>query len=99
MDHLNELITNKEIFFNFMKEKYPVIQNSNLFLRDLLYAIKYYFERKNNYLKYGQCEKLALEFADYLVNINELKKVGENTWKVNFSPQPVVTNSELVGKE
>lgn len=99
MNNLNELITNKEIFFNFMKEKYPIFHNSNIFFRDLLYAIKSYFERKNHLLSYAQSEKLAIEFTGFLTSNNELKKVGENVWKVNFFPNPVVTNVEPVGKE
>ena len=99
MNNLNELITNKEIFFNFMKEKYPIFHNSNIFFRDLLYAIKNYFERKNHSLTYAQCEKLAFEFTGYLTSNNEITKVSENAWKVNFFPNPVVTIVESAGKE
>lgn len=99
MDFMKELINNKEIFFNFMKEKYPIHHNSNIFLRDLLYAIKNYFEKKNLHLNYTQCEKLALEFANYLLQSNDFKKINDNTWKVNFFLNPVVTNVEPVGKE
>jgi hypothetical protein len=94
MDHLKELKNNKEIFFNFMKEKYPVINNSNIFLRDLLYAVKNYFEKKEKLLSYSQSEKLALEFAQFLEESNELKKVGNNSWKVNFLTQKDVIKTE-----
>ncbi|MEW6508977.1 MAG: hypothetical protein AB1432_14690 [Bacteroidota bacterium] len=99
MNYVNELITNKEIFFRFMKEKYPIFFNSNIFLRDLLYSIKSYFERKDKFLTYAQCEKLALDYISYLENSNDLKKVGNNAWKVNFFDKPVVTKTEPVGKE
>lgn len=99
MNNLNELLTNKEIFFNFMKEKYPIFHNSNIFFRDILYAIKNYFERKNNFLTYAQCEKLAFEFTNSLSDAGDLRKVGNNAWKVNFFLNPVVIKEEPAGKE
>lgn len=94
MNYLNELKSNKEIFFNFMKEKFPVFFNSNIFLRDLLYSIKSYFERKDKFISYSQAEKLALEFTEYLEKSEEIKKVGKNTWKVNFFARQIVNKAE-----
>ena len=88
MNHLEELKTNKDIFLKFMSEKYKIFTHSNIFLRDIQFAIKFYFERKNIYLKYPQAEKLAKEFTSYLVDQNELTLVKENTWKVLFSFEP-----------
>jgi hypothetical protein len=79
-----------------MKEKFPIFFNSNIFLRDLLYAIKSYFERKDKVLSYSQSEKLALEFAEYLEKSNEIKKVGNNAWKVNFFAKRVVSKVETI---
>lgn len=85
MNYLEELKTNKDIFLKFMSERYKIYTHSNIFLRDIQFAIKFYFERKNIYLKYPQAEKLAREFTSYLVDKNELLIVTENTWKVLFS--------------
>lgn len=84
MNYIEELINNQNIFFKFMKEKYPLYYNSNMFLRDLQYAIKSYFDNKNIRLSYTDTENLALEFAKYLDKENKLKKVASNAWKVNF---------------
>jgi|GEM_PF-684801 len=84
MDYLNELINNQKIFFKFMKEKYPLFTNSNIFLRDIQYAIRSYFEKKNIKLGYTESEKLTLKFIDTLVKENKLKKISSNAWKVNF---------------
>lgn len=99
MNYLNELTSNKEIFFKFMKEKYPIFFNSNIFFRDILYSIKSYFERKDKFLSYAQCEKLAIDYINYLENSSELKKVSHNAWKVNFFTNPVVNKVETAGKD
>ena len=88
MNYLEDLKTNKDIFLKFMSEKYKIFTNSNIFLRDIQFAIKFYFEKKNVFLKYPQAEKLAKEFTSYLVDQNELTLVTENTWKVLFSFEP-----------
>ncbi len=85
MDYLSYLISNKIIFLKFMKEKYQVHLHSNIFFRDMLYAIKSFFEKKEHRIKYALAEKLALSFIAHLEKENELKKVSNNSWKVNFS--------------
>jgi hypothetical protein len=85
MNYLQDLTASKTIFFNYMKEKYEVIYKSNIFLRDLLYAIKSFYEKKGITISYISAEKLALEFADQLVKSEELQPIKKNTWKVNFS--------------
>lgn len=85
MNYLQEITTNKTIFFNFMKEKYEVHKDSNIFLRDILYAIMSYYAKKDIKVKYSAAEKIALELVTQLEKENDLKKVGTNAWKVNFS--------------
>jgi len=85
MDLLNDLTSNKSIFFKFMKEKYRLYLNSNIFFRDIQYAIKSYFEKKDIRIKYSQAEKVAYDFIQKLEDTGELKKMSNNAWKVNFS--------------
>ncbi len=85
MEHLNELLSNQSIFFNFMKEKYRLYSNSNIFFRDIQYAIKSYFEKKDIRINYSQAEKIAYDFINKLEDTGELTKMSNNAWKVNFS--------------
>lgn len=94
MNYIEDLKTNKHIFLKFMSEKYKIFTHSNIFLRDIQFAIKFYFEKKDIYLKYPQAEKLAKEFTSYLVSLNELSLVSENTWKVIFSFAPTEIHEE-----
>lgn len=91
MNHLNELINNKEIFFRFIAQRGPVFTGANVFLRDIQYGIKFFFDKKNIKLKYAETEKLAFEFASELSANGNLIKYNNYTWKVNF-----VFNEELI---
>jgi hypothetical protein len=90
MKYLEELKNNQEMFFNFMKEKYHIYYNSNIFARDLQYAIKQYFEKKDIKLTYPQSEEIMLEFGKYLEKKSDLLKLTSNSWRVNFF-KPVET--------
>jgi len=68
-----------------MKENYPVFYKSNIFFRDLQYAIKRYYEKKNVILTYAEAEKVANEFVKQLVNENLLIKIDNKSFKMNFS--------------
>ena len=85
MNYTQDLLSNRKMFFNFMKEKYSVYQNSNIFFRDIQYAIKSYYEKKEQKVKYALAEKLAYEFVNQLESEGQLKKISDNAWKVNFS--------------
>ena len=79
-----------------MKEKYPVFNKSNIFLRDLQYAIMSYFEKKDVKVKYGEAEELAFEFTNYLKSTGEITQMNKNTWKVNFlTESSVIQESEI----
>lgn len=94
MDYLQELKNNKEIFINYLREKYEVIYNSNIFFREIQYGILTYFEKKGIKLSYPVTEKLAYEFAELLEENGELVKIDSRTWKVNFKTENFVNQSD-----
>ncbi len=95
MNNLQELLNNKEIFFRYIAERFPVFTGANVFLRDIQYGIKFFFEKKNITLKYPEAEKLALEFISNLVENNDLTKFDEQTWKVNLVFKEVFVKEEV----
>ncbi len=101
MNNLQELLDNKEVFFRYIAERFPVFTGANIFLRDIQYGIKFFFEKKNIKLKYPQAEKLALEFISKLVESNDLTKFDEQTWKVNliFKEEFTTEDDEETAKE
>jgi len=100
MNYFDELKNNQEIFFNFMKEKYRIFYNSNIFARDLQYAIKQYFEKKDIKITYPEAEELMIKFSGYLISKGDLTKISNNVWKVNFfKPEVVEEETQKVIEE
>jgi len=99
MNYLEELKNNQEIFFNFMKEKYNIYYNSNIFARDLQYAIKQYFEKKDIKIKYPVAEELMQNFSKYLEEKGDLENLTNNSWRVNFFKPVVEEETEKVTEE
>ncbi|MCB0731716.1 MAG: hypothetical protein KDC88_11850 [Ignavibacteriae bacterium] len=99
MNHLEHLKSNKKVFFNFMNETYTIFQYSNLFLRDLQYAIMSYFEMKENPVKYSQAEILAMSFIKDMVNENELTQIDGKSWRINFEIGITKKIAEVEGVE
>ncbi|MGE5352058.1 MAG: hypothetical protein ACM3P0_08240 [Acidobacteriota bacterium] len=81
------LKTNQEQFFSFMKEKYPFFNKSNVFLRDLQYGVKNFFERKSVKLSYKDVEETASQLIQMLEKDGILLKLNENAWKLNYAPK------------
>lgn len=82
MDHLKVLIDNKTTFFGYMRERYPLFTHSNIFFRDIEYAIKYFFENRDIKLKYKQIEKITADFIKHLEDNKDMRKLSGNSWQV-----------------
>ncbi len=95
----NELKNNEEIFLKYLHEQYPVIYRSNIFLRDIQYAIKHYFEMKDIILSYDYVEEIAKMFIDSLVQEKKLSPIDHKTWVVNFdlNEKETVTEAQEAG--
>ncbi len=83
-ERLKHLVSNKEVVFEFLKEQYPIFFNSNIFLRDIQYGIRTYFERKDIAISYPEAEELAFNFTAGMESENTLKRLDSKTWLVNF---------------
>jgi hypothetical protein len=95
MNNLQELLNNKEIFFRYIAERFPVFTGANVFARDIQYGIKFFFEKKDVKLKYAEAENLTKEFTSALVNNGDLTAYNEQTWKVNLVFKEVFEAEEV----
>ncbi len=78
---MNEILQNKISFFKFMSKKFPVKYKSNIFLRDVQFAIKDYFDQKNVKLSYTETENMAKELMKTLVDAGEAEQLTEKSWE------------------
>jgi len=93
--HHSYLEENISLFWNYMKEKYPVYKNSNIFFRDIQFGIKDFFSKRDQILDNAETEDLAYKTTGLLENKGVLSKLNDNTWKVNFLDDNIVINSNI----
>lgn len=90
------LKTNLPQFFSYMKEKYPFYNNSNVFLRDIQYGIKNFFEKKSVKLSFSEVYELAAELINLMEKQGVFFKLSDNTWKLNYSDDQNVNEDKNV---
>ncbi|MCX6148945.1 MAG: hypothetical protein NTX22_00305 [Ignavibacteriales bacterium] len=93
---LEFLMQNEDLFFNFLKEKYHVFNNSNIFLRDIQYGVVSFFEKRDIKLNFTQVEKFSDSIILSFEEKNILSRLTNNTWKVNLSKENIVVKSEAI---
>lgn len=85
MSDFDNLMKEKDSFFNFMQVKYPIYFHSNIFLRDIQFAIKYFFKKKGVKLTYSKAEELAKLLTGAMEKSGDLKRLADNTWEFNIN--------------
>ena len=77
-----KLFRNPETLLGFMRRtRKPVFHNSNIFFRDVQYAIRDYFDSvEANPISIPQAEKLANDVIDLYVQVGLLRKVGNQAY-------------------
>jgi hypothetical protein len=69
----------------YLKNHFPLYHLSNIFLRDIQYGLmKYFDEVQNSKLRYPEAEKIAKEFADYLVEKGVFKIINHQSWVLQY---------------
>ena len=90
MNYLEDLKKNENLFFSFMKGKYHLFYNSNVFFRDIQYAIRSFYEKKDIDISYAASEELARNFIKYLEEEEKFVRLDKQSWKVNFKVENIV---------
>ncbi|HPI37300.1 MAG TPA: hypothetical protein PK397_05075 [Ignavibacteriaceae bacterium] len=73
-----------KIFLSYFKANYPVFHNSNVFFRDLQYAIRRFLESKGFETNYNEATKLAVSFAELMELEGVFVKTSKIGWKLNY---------------
>lgn len=86
----NELKNENEIFLSYLRAKFPVFHNSNLFSRDFQYGLKSFLEKKGIMLNDQNLIKLSKELSDFYENNGIFLRTSNQGWKLNY-PEFVTT--------
>ncbi len=85
MNTLELIIQNKTEFLNYLKSKFSLIHNSNIFLRDLHYGLMFYTQEKmKKKLKYFAGEELAKDLASEFVKLGIFSAIDHQSWRLNY---------------
>lgn len=75
---------NSNLFLDYLRERYPVHSNSNIFLRDIQYGVKNFFEKRDIKLKQKEIDLVSHEIITVFESTGLFYKLSHNTWRVNF---------------
>ncbi|MCS7230169.1 MAG: hypothetical protein NZ923_09075 [Candidatus Kryptonium sp.] len=87
MKELQIIKDNWEDFLKFMKEKYPLYHLSNVFVRDIEYAMIDYFANRGRKISFQEAEYLAQKFSEFMVEKGIFKPVKNEynkVWTLNY---------------
>ena len=68
----------------FLKARYPLFHQSNIFFRDVHYGVREYLEKKGMKVGYGAAEGIAREFIRDLEGQGVLIPIDRQTWTLNY---------------
>ncbi|MHB1049964.1 MAG: hypothetical protein ACYC09_07795 [Bacteroidota bacterium] len=79
------ILGNQVEFLRFMRTRAPLFHLSNLFLRDLHYAVMEFLKSKKVTVRHTEAEQIAREIALQFEKKNIVKKLNANTWMLMYS--------------
>lgn len=86
----SDLKNESQIFLSYLKAKFPIFHNSNLFYRDFQYGVKSFLEKKGIAITDNNLVDLSKQFARFYETQGILIKTSDQGWKLNY-PEFVTT--------
>lgn len=83
-ENINQIQNDHDSFLKFLRSKFPLFHNSNLFYRDFHYGLMKYLEKKELKIKYSDGEEAANQLSAHFEQKGVLVKVGFQSWKLNY---------------
>lgn len=72
------------VILNFLKAKFPIFHNSNIFYRDIQFGLIKYFDKKGEKLSYFDSANLANSLSKNLERKGIFVKINKFSWKLNY---------------
>ena len=80
MNPVQIIIENQKDFLKYLKSKFPLYHESNVFFRDFHYGVMNYLMAFKKKLKYSDGEEVTKAVIAEFEKIGILKKMDEQTW-------------------
>lgn len=84
MNLVQIIIENQKDFLKYLKSKFPLYHESNVFFRDFHYGVMNYLMAFKKKLKYSDAEEVTRGVVEEFEKKGLLKKVDEQTWLLNY---------------
>lgn len=84
MKHAPEVLEHRTEVLAFLKSRFPLYHQSNVFFRDIQYGIQLFLERKGIKATYPESERIAHEFASTLEREGVLIAIDRQSWALNY---------------
>lgn len=76
--------SDRKQFFEFFKVKYKLFHHSNVFFRDIHFAVYYFAKSLGKKLGYTEAEVIARQFSSQMEEEKIFKKTSPHGWTVNL---------------
>ncbi|HPO56173.1 MAG TPA: hypothetical protein PKY46_09230 [Ignavibacteriaceae bacterium] len=83
-NHVNNIVNDKTVFWEYYKARYPAFNNSNIFKRDLQYAVKRYLEFKGIKAALSESDQIAEQVLSRFIKEGILKPLDNNTFRLSL---------------
>ena len=84
MNEVEIIVNSQTEFLKFLKSKFTLIHQSNIFFRDFHYGIMSYLEDRGRKKKYLDAEKIAREVGTEFEKKGVFKKIDHQSWLLNY---------------
>ena len=84
MKHASDVLDHRPEVLAFLKSRFPLYHQSNVFFRDIQYGIQLFLERKGIKASYPESEMIAREFVARLEKEGVFIPVDRQTWALNY---------------
>jgi hypothetical protein len=84
MKHAPEVLEHRTEVLTFLKSRFPLYHQSNIFFRDIQYGIQLFLDRKGIKAGYPESEQIAHEFVSTLEREGVLIPVDRQSWALNY---------------
>jgi hypothetical protein len=84
MKHESEVLERRTEVLAFLKSRFPLYHQSNVFFRDIQYGIQVFLERKGIRSGYPESEQIARSFAAMLEREGVFVPIDRQSWALNY---------------